>query len=328
MDHGIPSSGPPLPMQSHSGLFANCDGTPRPSLGETPNESASLCLPATKTAATNKHRRTAGRPVKSTRQRGGTRMALEPAGYANKLGNRYEGRWIARQLLFLLHEQLRSVKVEAPGDDEAGVDLWVERKDGNREAQQCKAENGSKSRWTLGESRRSLCSDQTFVRRNTLNISPPQSLSQFPFVGNRRLQQSPGSKVALEESRTLRQWPHPQRFQLVSTRPAITKLGRLGFPPGRYRNHDQCRNDPIRHNRLSSRPGPRARLLRLLTTPHRQPHELPKQFSRRYTDIHPWISGVVSVSLHNENQLRSKDLCQHEFPDGLTPSRGHGTRRG
>ena len=73
-------------------------------------------------------------------------MALEPAGYANKLGNRYEGRWIARQLLFLLHEQLRSVKVEAAGDDEAGVDLWVERKDGNREAQQCKAENGSKSR--------------------------------------------------------------------------------------------------------------------------------------------------------------------------------------
>ena len=78
-------------------------------------------------------------------------MAFEPGGYADKLGNRYEGRWIARQLLFLLHEQLRSVTVEAVGDDEAGVDLWIDRNDGNREAQQCKAENGTKSHWTFGD---------------------------------------------------------------------------------------------------------------------------------------------------------------------------------
>ncbi len=64
-------------------------------------------------------------------------MAFELGGYSDKLANRYEGRWIARQLLLLLHEQVRSVTVEAVGVDEAGVDLWIERKDGKREAQQC-----------------------------------------------------------------------------------------------------------------------------------------------------------------------------------------------
>ncbi len=76
-------------------------------------------------------------------------MALERGGYADKLGNRYEGRWVARQLLMLLNEQYRSVMLEAVGDDEAGVDLWIERHDGSREAQQCKTENGTKSHWTL-----------------------------------------------------------------------------------------------------------------------------------------------------------------------------------
>jgi hypothetical protein len=81
-------------------------------------------------------------------------MAFEPGGYADKLGNRYEGRWIARQLLFLLNEQVRSVTLESIGDDEAGVDLWIARNDGTREAQQCKAENGTKSLWSLNDLKR------------------------------------------------------------------------------------------------------------------------------------------------------------------------------
>lgn len=80
-------------------------------------------------------------------------MALEPGGYADKLGNRYEGRWVARQLLLLLCERIASVTLESVGDDEAGVDLWVERLDGTREAQQCKAENGTKSNWSLKDLR-------------------------------------------------------------------------------------------------------------------------------------------------------------------------------
>jgi hypothetical protein len=78
-------------------------------------------------------------------------MALEPGGYADKLGNRYEGRWVALQLLLLLNEQCRSITLEPVGDDETGVDLWIERNDGLREAQQCKAENGNKPNWTLND---------------------------------------------------------------------------------------------------------------------------------------------------------------------------------
>lgn len=38
-------------------------------------------------------------------------MAFEPGGMANKLGNRYEGRWVAKQLLRLLNEEIESVTV-------------------------------------------------------------------------------------------------------------------------------------------------------------------------------------------------------------------------
>ncbi len=78
-------------------------------------------------------------------------MPFEPGGLADKLGNRYEGRWVAKQLLRLLHEEIRSVTVEAIGDDERGVDLWIEKSDGIRQAQQCKARNKSKEFWSISD---------------------------------------------------------------------------------------------------------------------------------------------------------------------------------
>lgn len=76
---------------------------------------------------------------------------MESGGYAAKLGDRYERRWIVRQLLLLLQERIRGVTVEAVGDDEAGVDVWIDRSAENRDAQQCKVENGSKKEWTLAD---------------------------------------------------------------------------------------------------------------------------------------------------------------------------------
>lgn len=78
-------------------------------------------------------------------------MPFEPGGYADKLGNRHEGRWIVLQLLRLLYELYDSVTVEAIGDDEIGVDLWIEKSKGIREAQQCKARNSSKESWTIAD---------------------------------------------------------------------------------------------------------------------------------------------------------------------------------
>jgi hypothetical protein len=75
-------------------------------------------------------------------------MPLEPGGYAEKLGNRYEGRWGVRQLLRLLSEELVTVTIEPLGDDEHGVDLWIERRDGSRQGQQCKHHDKP---WTLAD---------------------------------------------------------------------------------------------------------------------------------------------------------------------------------
>lgn len=81
-------------------------------------------------------------------------MALERGGYADKLGNRFESRWIVRQLLMLLNERIQSVMLEPVGDDEGGVDLWVVHHDGRREAQQCKVENGANAFWKLADLKR------------------------------------------------------------------------------------------------------------------------------------------------------------------------------
>jgi hypothetical protein len=78
-------------------------------------------------------------------------MPFEPGGLADKLGNRYEGRWVASKLLSLLNEDINSVTIEAIGDDERGVDLWVELKDGTRQAHQCKARNASSENWMIGD---------------------------------------------------------------------------------------------------------------------------------------------------------------------------------
>jgi len=76
-------------------------------------------------------------------------MSWEPGGYAEKLGNRYEGHWVVRQLLYVLAEQIRSLVIESVGDDERGVDVWVTRKDGIREAQQCKGRNAGRESWSV-----------------------------------------------------------------------------------------------------------------------------------------------------------------------------------
>ncbi len=80
-------------------------------------------------------------------------MAFEPGGLADKLGNRYEGRWVAKQLLRLLNEEIHSVTVEAIGDGERGVDLWIQKNNGAKQAQQCKARNGSNGSWSINDLR-------------------------------------------------------------------------------------------------------------------------------------------------------------------------------
>ncbi len=78
-------------------------------------------------------------------------MAFEPGGRADKLGNQYESRWVLKQLLRLLNEDIVGVTLEAVGYDEPGVDLWVTGNDGVRQAQQCRARNKSKESWSVSD---------------------------------------------------------------------------------------------------------------------------------------------------------------------------------
>ncbi|MFV1968215.1 MAG: hypothetical protein ACC628_22560 [Pirellulaceae bacterium] len=78
-------------------------------------------------------------------------MAFETGGYADKLGNRFETRWVVNQYLHVLPGGIVSVYHEPVGDDEEGVDLWIETRDGRREAQQCKGELAAKSAWSMAD---------------------------------------------------------------------------------------------------------------------------------------------------------------------------------
>ncbi len=76
-------------------------------------------------------------------------MSLEPGGFAEKVGNRYESSWITFQLLRLLDEKISYVQVEPLGDDEDAVDVIVGHFDGSKEHHQCKIGEKSVEAWTI-----------------------------------------------------------------------------------------------------------------------------------------------------------------------------------
>jgi hypothetical protein len=78
-------------------------------------------------------------------------MASLPGGPADKLGNEFERLWAVRHLIEVLSGKAISVTVESLGDDERGVEFWVARPDGTREAHQSKRENASKGHWTVAD---------------------------------------------------------------------------------------------------------------------------------------------------------------------------------
>ncbi len=77
-------------------------------------------------------------------------MPYEKSGRADKSGNRFEIRVVVYHLLKLLEEKIDYIILEAIGDEEQGVDLWVGNKDATQEGIQCKGRNGSKEYWDFG----------------------------------------------------------------------------------------------------------------------------------------------------------------------------------
>lgn len=77
-------------------------------------------------------------------------MPYEMGGRADKEGNRYEIKYSILKILEVIEEKIDYVILEAIGDDEQGVDVWIGKKDGSKEGQQCKGRNGSKDSWDYG----------------------------------------------------------------------------------------------------------------------------------------------------------------------------------
>ena len=78
-------------------------------------------------------------------------MPYESGGRADKLGNKYEFNWIVLKFIDIISEKIDAIKVEAIGEEEVGVDVWVRYSNGITEAQQCKGRNASKDYWTLSD---------------------------------------------------------------------------------------------------------------------------------------------------------------------------------
>jgi hypothetical protein len=76
-------------------------------------------------------------------------MAYQRGGRTDKSGNKYETNYFILQLLRVVDEEISSVTIEATGDDENGIDIWITNKDGTREGQQCKGRNFNKDKWTF-----------------------------------------------------------------------------------------------------------------------------------------------------------------------------------
>jgi hypothetical protein len=75
-------------------------------------------------------------------------MSPRAGGEADKFGNRYEGVWTVRQLLYVLSGRIDSITVEEPGEPGVGVEFILRRGD-NTEAHQCKRQHGTANGWTL-----------------------------------------------------------------------------------------------------------------------------------------------------------------------------------
>lgn len=75
-------------------------------------------------------------------------MSPRVGGEADKFGNRYEGVWTVRQLLYVLAGRVDSITVEEPGELGEGVEFTV-RRDDETEVHQSKRQLGSANGWTV-----------------------------------------------------------------------------------------------------------------------------------------------------------------------------------
>lgn len=102
----------------------------------------------------------------------------ERGGHSGKVGDRYEALWMAKQLLRVVQGHLNFAQLEALGDDERGVDVWLEDADGRAIACQCKSGSSGSYSWPM----------ETLARRGVLKYLAYQlgrdDKNRFRFISS------------------------------------------------------------------------------------------------------------------------------------------------
>lgn len=103
-------------------------------------------------------------------------MSLEPGGRADKYGNNYENQYLANLFLRLVLGELKSVTVEALGDNKDSAEYIAVDNDDIRLHYQCKLSNGKKDKWTIAD----LSSYDVFSRAREIIETNPHN--RYVFV--------------------------------------------------------------------------------------------------------------------------------------------------
>lgn len=77
-------------------------------------------------------------------------MSLETGGRADKLGNAYENRFLAKLFIQLLDEKIEAVIVEPVGNESKGVEFIAISKN-KKTYYQCKASNAMQDHWRISD---------------------------------------------------------------------------------------------------------------------------------------------------------------------------------
>ncbi|MET7395963.1 hypothetical protein ABZS66_20965 [Dactylosporangium sp. NPDC005572] len=109
-------------------------------------------------------------------------MSPRRGGESDKFGNRYEGRWTVRQLLYVLLGQAESVIIEKAGEEGEGAESIVRRRTTD-EAHQVKRQIGNANEWQLSDMKNVLraAADHVEDKRefHFVSIVPARTLDEL-----------------------------------------------------------------------------------------------------------------------------------------------------
>ena len=149
-------------------------------------------------------------------------MSPIPGGISDKFGNRYEGRWTVRQMLYIIRGDAEFIEVEPIGDISEGVEFTLQR-GAVTEAHQVKRQLGIADDWDLPNlnsrgvleaARRHVAVGRQF---HFTSIIPARMLDELA----ERARQTPDVESFINHMLTTGPWATRPGWRSCSTWPAV-----------------------------------------------------------------------------------------------------------